>query len=430
MPPRTGTPIDSGIIARVVSGLRYAVTGKTPTAWFGPGEPIPPIAQEVAGRQFDYPVTTNLQMRPRANEPVGFHQLRGLADHCDILRLAIETRKDQIAKMSWAIQPKDKNIAPDSRCASLTNFFHYPDRDHDWHSWLRMLVEDLLVIDAPTLYARLSQGGQPYAFEPIDGATIKRLITSDGRTPVAPDPAYQQILHGIPAVDYSADELIYLPRNIRTHKLYGYSPVEQIIMTVNTTIRKAMFQQQYYTDGTMPDAIIGVPASWTPVQISQFQEYWDALLSDNTAERRKIRFIADGVSFHPTKTEPLKDDFDEWLARIICYALSLPPTPFIKQMNKATADSAQEAALEEGLAPLMQWVKSLLDRLIVKYFGYTDLEFIWLNERQYDPMTQAQIDQIYVTIGVKTVNEVRTGLALEAIDEPTDNATHVASAQP
>ena len=57
----------------------------------------------------------------------------------------------------------------------------------------------------------------------IDGATIKPLIGEDGRAPEPPDPAYQQILKGVPAADFSVEELLYLPRNVRTHRLYGMS---------------------------------------------------------------------------------------------------------------------------------------------------------------------------------------------------------------
>jgi len=54
---------------------------------------------------------------------------------------------------------------------------------------------------------------------------ITPLIGEDGRSL---DPSYQQILHGVPAADFSSDELLYLPRNVRAHKLHGFSPVEQI----------------------------------------------------------------------------------------------------------------------------------------------------------------------------------------------------------
>jgi hypothetical protein len=34
------------------------------------------------------------------------------------------------------------------------------------------------------------------------------------------------VLHGAPA----ADELLYLPRNARSNRLYGFSPVQQIAL--------------------------------------------------------------------------------------------------------------------------------------------------------------------------------------------------------
>jgi hypothetical protein len=52
------------------------------------------------------------------------------------------------------------------------------------------------------------------ATEAFDDATIKPLIGEDGRSPEPPDPAYQQVLHGAPAADFSSHELLYLPRNV------------------------------------------------------------------------------------------------------------------------------------------------------------------------------------------------------------------------
>jgi hypothetical protein len=36
--------------------------------------------------------------------------------------------------------------------------------------------------------------------------------------------------------------------------------------------------------------------------------------------------------------------------------MNLPPNAFVKQQNRATAGTAQEVALEEGLAPIMRYV--------------------------------------------------------------------------
>ncbi|MGH7033808.1 MAG: hypothetical protein ACREFL_08780 [Stellaceae bacterium] len=57
----------------------------------------------------------------------------------------------------------------------------------------------------------------------------------------------------------------------------------------------------------------------------------------------------------------MKDVFDEWLARVICFAFSIPPSALVAQVNRATAETAQDTALSEGLAPLQLWVKRLIE---------------------------------------------------------------------
>jgi phage portal protein BeeE len=424
--------IAPGLVSRVASGVRWMVTGKLPAtvdpdSWFGPLNPLPPMAPpETAGRQFDYPVGYNLVTQPRQSEPFSFRQLRALAESYDLLRLVIETRKDQIARLHWLIQPKNVAIsaASDPRCAQLMDFFARPDRDHGWDAWLRMILEDMLVIDSATLYPRRTLGGQIYALEPIDGATIKRVIDPWGRTPLPPAPAYQQVLKGLPAIDYAAGELFYLPRNPRTDRIYGYSPVEQVAMTVNIALRRQLHQLQYYTEGTVPDALIGVPETWSPDQIGQFQAYWDALLEGDTAQRRHTRFVPATISksFVQTKDAALKDEYDEWLARIICYAFSVSPQWAVKQMNRATADSAKDQASEEGLEPLMRWVKGMIDQIIATAWGWPDLEFQWREDKEPDGLAQAQISQIYLASGVLSINEVRAAQGLDPVqggEQPT-----------
>lgn len=405
----------TSLAADVVQMFAHSVSN-IGNAWFGPSQPLEPVApkEQTSGRQFDYATSFNVNSRPRQGEALTYDHLRAFADNYDLLRIIIETRKDQMAKLPWVIRLKDKPntdadeaLVHDARCEELTNFFAFPDKEHSWDAWLRMLLEDLLVIDAPVVYTRRTRGGEVYAVEPIDGATIKRVLDIYGRTPLPPEAAYQQILKGLPAVNYTRDELIYLPRNPRTHKVYGFSPVEQIVTTINIALRRQAHQLGFYTDGSTPDLIFQVPAEWTPEQIKRFEDYWNSLLSGNIHERRKTRFVPQGVTPFDTKDKAMKDEYDEWIARIVCFAFSISPQAFVKEMNRATAQTAQEAALAEGLAPLMLWVKSLMDRIIQQVFGYLDIEFKWDTEESAKPKEQAEIDKIYVDAKVLHPDEVR-----------------------
>ena len=253
-----------------------------------------------------------------------------------------------------------------------------------------MLLEDMLVIDAATIYPRYTRGGSLYSLDIIDGATIKPLIGEDGRSPEPPDPAYQQILHGVPAADFSADELLYLPRNMRAHRLYGMSPVEQIALTVNIALMRDAATLDYYRTGSSPDAFATLPKEWTADQIRQFQDYFDALMSGNLARRRMTKFMPADFKLIEARQPPLKDMYDEWLARIICYAFSVPASPFVSQVNRATSETLRLQATQEGLVPLKAWIKNALDHVIQSCMNEPGLEFVWVGDDAIDPLQQAQ----------------------------------------
>ena len=416
--------IDPATVARIAGSIdAQDLSG----AWFGPLDPLTPVAPAAtAGRQWDYPVGFNQRTIPRGEERISFADMRNLADSYTILRLAIETRKDQMAKMPWLIRKKadiantskKKNNGDPKVIKALTDFWLSPDKEHTWDQWLRMINEDMLVIDAPVVYPRMTNGGDLYAAELIDGATITRKLGADGRTPLPPLPAYQQMLKGVPSADYTRDELVYFPRNPRTNRVYGMSPVEQVIFMVNIGLRRDISQMQYYTEGNIPEAFGFLPPEWTPNQISEFQKYWDSILEGNTAERRHMKFLpgGSGARVDQVRDPKLKDEYDEWLARIICFCFSLPPTPFVKMMNRSTSESMQEAALEEGLMPMMQWVASLVNLIIFKYLKISDYEFAWQTGKDIDPKVETDIITEKVKTGRMSINEAREIEGNEPID--------------
>jgi HK97 family phage portal protein len=295
----------------------------------------------------------------------------------------------------------------------VTEFFEFPDGEHTFGDWLRPLAEDVLVLDAPALEPVRTRGGELKQLLVIDGATIFPVIDpATGFTPVPPAIAYQQIIKGVIAATLTTDDLIYRPRNRRVHKLYGFSPVEQIALTVNLGLRRQMSQLAYYTDGTVPDAYLGVPETWTPEQITEYQQVFDAYLAGNLQNRRKVFLGPDG-KLQLLKEPALKAEMDEWLARIVCFAFSISPHALVREMNRATAQTAKEQSLEEGLWPLLAYFAALFNSIIRKYFGIADLEFVWQDEKAEDPKDQAEIAANLVSKGIITPNEARQRLGLE-----------------
>jgi hypothetical protein len=408
-----------GVLARALTAVKYAFTGNPPANWgpanwFGPLDPMTPMAPpEVAGRQYDYPVGFNLNLTPRSEEPVGFGKLKSLARNSDLLRMVMEGQKDKFEALEWAIKPRETGgphrAQVDRSVREIQAQLEYPDRVHDWAQWTRMLLEQLFVLDAASIYRRRDISGRPYAFELLDGATIKVLLDPSGRRPPAPMPAYQQILKGVPAVNYTSDELLYYPQNPRADHAYGFSRVEMIVTIVETSIDRMKSQRAFFRDGNLSDGFFEAPEGVQPDQVAQVETRWNNLVSAGIENRRIAQFLPAGFKWNPIGQPPLQDMFDEWLIRLICFVFSTSPTPFLKQQGLGQGSSHTDHAAAEaaGLANIMAYARRLMNRILAEDYGRPDLEFTWVEDREFDPDTKSQIEDRRLRNGSLTLDEVR-----------------------
>jgi hypothetical protein len=386
----------------------------------------------------DFPIGYNIAWVPRTYEGISFEQLRTMADSDYITRACIETAKDQLSKLGWRISRKPvfdetlKSIEPhvqviarsagDPTVKRLKALFLCPDGVHSFDDWIRMWLEDMLVGDCATLLVGRDDGGEGdvSSFVPADGGMIHVCIDRQGMRPKWPLPAYQQIAKGQIVANLTTRECVYMPRNLRTHRIYGMPPVEQMILFMNLVLRRDISKLSYYTVGNVPEALISAPLSWSPAQIKQFQSDLDTVLSGQLQNRRKMTMIPslaepgkggasirDAVMF--TKENIIKDEFDEWRARVTCFFFSLPPTAFVRQMNRASAQQQQKQAVEEGQVPRKVWIKNRLDCLIQspEYLDEPDYEFSWEDDEDVEPDVQAKVDDLAVRNGTRSIDELR-----------------------
>jgi SPP1 gp7 family putative phage head morphogenesis protein len=403
----------NGIIARALAAVRYVATGSTPDVWFGAGTPMTPQApEEVKYRAYDFPFSVNLNYIPRATEPVGFKKLKYLADNCDPLRLVMQRQIDLVKALEWTIKPKYNSDSDktDPNIKKLTTFFERPDQQNDWPQYLNALLEQLFVYDAVTIYKWDNRGGGIYALELKDGSTITPLVDKNtGRRPIAPDPAYQQIFKGLPAVQFTSDELLYVPEHFRVDRRFGYSRVEQIINTAETMIEAMKSELGYYRNGNIGDGFFTAPPNTSAENVLALDVMWNDLMSIGSAERRKLPFLPEGVMWHTTKAEVFNEAFREWLIKLACFTFGTSPQPFLKQTGLGHGGSAtqQQSAQEGGLQPVMEYLRRLFNRIIADWFQCPHLEFSWVEDREFDPKIASDIIDQKLKTGRLTLNEAR-----------------------
>jgi len=200
-------------------------------------------------------------------------------------------------------------------------------------------------------------------------------------------------------------------------------------MFINIALRRQVMQLNWFTEGNVPRGLITSPDGWSSKQIAEFQQWFDSTMAGNLSERSKSVWAPFGSKYQSIKDPPLKDEMDEWLARVVMFAFSLPPDAFIRQRNRSTSETARQTAQEEGLGPLLLWVKRLVDEVLQKRMGHKDLEFRWQELNETDPQVQATILEGYVKNGINTINEARDTLGLEPV-EGGDDAMFVLATGP
>jgi SPP1 gp7 family putative phage head morphogenesis protein len=442
--------------------------------WFGPLQPLrqnAPKGTEI--RRFEYNIGQNLIFTPRANEAMGYGTLQALADSLDLLRIIIETAKNQMRRLKFGIHKqwdstvkvKDRKVAEenDPVIKEVMQLLKRPDGRNPWSDFINQIFEDKFVIDAPCVAMRrdmFQKGpnglGKVKQLIPISGKTITRYINTSGLTPM-PNPqcqnpahanlgkpqkvndkgnfdeaqvcecaAYTQYLYGINATNLTVDDIVYYPYNTRCHKLYGYSEVEQIVVAINLALNREISLVQYFTDGNLPEAICALPNSMTPDDIREFEGWFNEVERGNRKGfKRRVKFVptptADGkLEFHETKSNLFDAGIDEWLARLIAYAFNLPPTSLVKMMNRASGQQQSEDSEVSGFEPYKLWFEEFMNMIIQVGMGYEDYYFQFDVPTETDLLKQRQADDIKVKSGGKTLNEWRE----DEGDEPYDPALY------
>jgi hypothetical protein len=287
----------------------------------------------------------------------------------------------------------------------------------EWDEWLRRVLEDLFVLDAPAVYVRKNRGGGLYGYKPLDGATINRVLDPWGDTPDT-GAAYVQILKGMGAVHYTREQLIYRPRNPRNGKAFGFGPVEQIYVIINIALKRETWQLNYFTEGNLPDALIGVPMEWTPDQIRNFQDWFDARLR-RARPRRGATFVPGDVAkgYVATKETELFGQGRGVAGPGGLLRLLDQPAALRQDDEPGHGRHRQEGAEEEGLDPIKGWVRASGTGL--PHLPGLGRHRAWLGGGgRHRPQDAGRDAGLTVKGGLKTRNEARKVLGLDPDPSP------------
>lgn len=447
------------LLKAVVPGLGPLPAGATTNsleswaaAQFGPGAPMPvsAIDPREAGAQpprlTQYPVGTNLNLTD-GEKRIPFATLRDVADAVDIIRQCIEVRKDHMTQLEWGIsiseramkriRAEDPSMTPGAAAkvarekyaeevARVEDFWVTPDRLNglDFDAWLGQVLEDMFVVDAIAIYPHPKLGAGIHSLEVIDGATIKPLRNRRGGRPAPPHPAYQQILYGFPRGEwvassapddsYTADSLVYRARNARSWTPYGFSHVEQAISVSDLYLKRTEWLRTEFTDGVMPEAMFETDASnWSPSDLIEYETMFNNLLSGQTAERKRARFLPQGVK--PVQVDDwakkYSPEFDDYLIKLVCAVLSVMPTeigfaPKGGIGGKGHQEGEENTTYRKDYRPTVKFLEGILTSISIAHLGLPPaLQFRFTGYEIEDQKQIAEQVDLEIRNGTRTLND-------------------------
>ena len=434
------TPIPQNIIDTMMQ--QQAPQSKTGGMWEpgAPIQPVPGLAPPQGPRQWSYQYGYNIGQLPRATELTAFETLRNLSKLYEIIPMCEQVWYDLAGKLELEIRVRPKHAVDEygepidpktladtygDRIKRWDDFFAMPDPDNEQelHPWMQMLLKERLEIDAIALYKRRDRVGRLYGLEPFDGATLKPLLNERGRKPNGDFPAYEQFIHGTPAMFLRRDEVIYNRETEQVNSPYGFSRVEYIILRVNQALRKENKDLAYFTDGNVPAGMLELPddgtTDWTPEQMLLYQEMWDGMLAGNESIKARLKVIPPGAKYNKTDLDDILTIFDDFVMTVTCGAFGVPKTElsFTEKSNRSTGETQEAVIYRRPLATIRKLFSGIFNKVMAEE-GDGKLEATWKGyEEPEDFKVKAEAEDILVKNGTMSTSQGARWLGIKPMVE-------------
>lgn len=351
---------------------------------------------------------------------VSFQSLRDFSVLYDVARACINVRKDQVSQLKWNIIPIDEEKAySEQQRDELTAFFKKPaGNGRSFKDFVRIIVEDNLVIDGVALVKERTLDGTLHSLVPVEPETIRLRLDESGMLPEPPETAFEQVIQGEVVQTYTTDELIYEISNPRSNSPYGLSPLESLIINMQSSMKAQMYNLKFFTDGTTPPGFLTAPKGWSADQMKEWQEMFDAQMAGNLGRMNRIKMVPEGSQFTALdqKSEMFFKELEIMTLKKTCALFGVTPTQigFTDDVNRATAQSQIDVSRSQSLRPMVNFLEEIFNTVIEQDFGYANLRFAFDTERE-DEARMAETFQKLIPIGVVGVDEAREKMNLEPI---------------
>jgi hypothetical protein len=398
----------------------------TPAAWtatpFGPGAPMRPLGGLVDNgepRTIDYPPTVNSTITPRsAYGLMPFVALKQAYETVDEVKTMVRILQSECSVFEPGLQDAEGNdISHDS---ALAKYIERPDGVLPWDVWANRIIASAAVYDAPCALFDLRNEIVSY----VDGATIFCMVDENGHTPQPPQPAYSQVIHGIPWAWYPSDRLWYKPQNRRLDSPYGQPFIEVGWTAICMLALIAAFELSYYREGNVPEGFMFANDDQTFEQAQEYQRTLNSRMTAGMSERRRLQVVAGMKSYAPSKRADFPLTLYKQYHDNLAAAAGIPPSEFGETSGgrglaggKGSMDMMANSLFRTGLSPRIRMLKALMQDFFTALGVGNEVQFtLDMPTAGMDPVAQQANTLNQFINGAMKLNEAREAFGMESVE--------------
>ncbi len=290
-------------------------------------------------------------------------------------------------------------------------------KDESFESIRRKVLLDILKYDAGAMEIVYDTAGKPAELYDLPGHLIRLNVDEHGMFSDE-EKAYGQLSStsfgsAKDIVWFKQNEVIYLVANPQSGSVYGLSPLESLVNSVEADLNASEYNAAFFKNNAEPSGIVQV-SGLSKAALKRFKIYWKQQFKGPSKAHKILALNAKAIDFKKI-SESQKDmqfmEYQKWLLQKILSVYKVKP--FVLGVIDGTTgklNSAEQWNLFKASAidPLLSLESYLYTTKLIKAgFGYDDIELRFKKIDVRDDKQDAEIVERLVKVGVMTINEVR-----------------------
>lgn len=230
---------------------------------------------------------------------------------------------------------------------------------------------------------------------------------------------------------WEPEEVIFFNLNPQSKSVYPYSRITQLFTTAVVEDLMMAFIGGRFTDSNVPFGVMDM-GDITEQELKIAIANWNAQANEQhrillTGSRGGSKFIPFGYHLKDLEATSLLAEVRGKIMSIV--GVTMNELGESQDVNKSNGYNLSYTFKKRAIEPMLNEItETLTRRLLWDTLGYYDAEFYYDEIDSRDELLQAQIDDIYLKMGVETINSIRNRRGQQSVGGGDDSMMYTGSA--